>query len=288
MKQIGRYRLDSVHGVGAFATVWRGWDIDLESPVAIKILADNWVHHSDVRRRFLDEARILRRIVDPRVVRVLDVGVAEDRPYFVMDFLAGGTLADRVGHLDADDAVELAVESARAVQALHRHGVLHRDIKPANLLIHDGRVLISDLGSAKRLVETSGFTLTTGSPSYMAPEQVSGGALDERCDVYSLGVLAYELLTGRLPFEQPLGRQPQDRPHPTGLGTGVDRVLSEAMALRAAARTPSAAAFADALSHAGLARDHAWQRALRPAATVLAMIVTGAASYLAVTQLFYR
>src|SRR5581483_11383353 len=104
MRQIGRYRLDSVHGVGAFATVWRGWDIDLESPVAIKILADNWVHHSDVRRRFLEEARILRQIIDPRIVRVLDVGVAEDRPYFVMDFLAGGTLADRIGHVSTGEA----------------------------------------------------------------------------------------------------------------------------------------------------------------------------------------
>jgi serine/threonine protein kinase len=207
MRQIGRYRLDAVHGSGAFATVWRGFDTELEIPVAIKILAENWSHHADVHERFLAEARLLRRIASDRVVRVYDVGTHEGQPYFVMDFVAGGTLADVAdGSLDAGDALRLAERSARAVAELHAAGVVHRDIKPSNLLVDAvpgdvGRVLVADLGSAKRLAEASGITVTTGTPSYMAPEQALGRTIDERCDVYSLGVVTYVLLTGRLPFD---------------------------------------------------------------------------------------
>ena len=181
MKQIGRYRLDAVEGFGAFATVWRGFDTELEIPVAIKLLAENWAHHADVRERFLAEARLLRRIDDPRVVRVHDIGTHEDRPFFVMDFVAGGTVADRVEAGSAEDALRLAIESARAVQVLHEAGVLHRDVKPSNLLVgEDERVLVADLGSAKRLAEASGVTVTTGTPAYMAPEQARGAPVDAR------------------------------------------------------------------------------------------------------------
>lgn len=247
MRHIGRYRLDAVQGVGAFATVWRGWDEDLEAPVAVKVLADNWSHNADVRERFLEEARILRQIVDPRVVRVHDVGVDDDRPYFVMDFIAGGTVADLIGRLSVSEALVVAEESARAVQALHDHDVLHRDIKPANLLVNEGRVLVSDLGSAKRLAEATGITVTTGTPSYMAPEQAYGQTLDARADVYALGALTYELLTERAPFATPLGRKPGDRPPPTRAGVAVDRVLATALATKPGDRPKSAAEFADLL-----------------------------------------
>jgi serine/threonine protein kinase len=250
MKHIGRYRLDAVQGVGAFATVWRGWDEELEAPVAVKVLADNWSHNADVRERFLEEARILRRIVDPRVVRVHDVGIEDDRPYFVMDFIAGGTVADLIGNVDLPGALAIAGESARAVQALHDHDVLHRDVKPSNLLIDQGRVVVSDLGSAKRLAEATGITVTTGTPAYMAPEQAYGQALDARCDVYALGVIAYELLTGRAPFASPLGRKATDRPLPSGAGPAVDRVLTAALATKPSDRPSSARVLADLLAAA--------------------------------------
>lgn len=257
MKHLGRYRLDAVQGVGAFATVWRGYDPELEIHVAVKVLADNWAHHADVRERFLAEARLLRRIDDPRVVKVYDVGVADDRPYFVMDFLTGGTVADHAkGGVDADRALHLAAEAARAVEVLHGAGVLHRDIKPSNLLMDDeGRVLVTDLGSAKRLAEASGITVTTGTPAYMAPEQAHGQALDTRCDVYSLGVVAYELLTGRLPFDGPTGRTPSDRIAPTGAGPAVERLVGSALAYKAADRPATAGALADSLASVGASAE---------------------------------
>lgn len=256
MKQIGRYRLDGVQGFGAFAMVWHGYDPELEIPVAIKMLAENWSHHADVRERFLAEARLLRKIDSPRVIRVYDIGTHEERPYFVMDFIDGGTVADRVkSAVTPEHALKLAVESARAVQVLHDAGVLHRDIKPTNLLVGEGeRVLVADLGSAKRLAEASGVTVTTGTPAYMAPEQARGEPVDERSDVYSLGAVTYELLSGKQPFDVSdpgslLSRTPDSRP-PKLSGAGLrplDRVLASALATRPADRPPSAAAFASAL-----------------------------------------
>lgn len=269
MRQIGRYRLDAVHGSGAFATVWRGFDTELEIPIAVKVLAENWSHHADVRERFLAEARLLRRISSDRVVRVYDVGTHEDQPFFVMDFIDGGTLAERGdGSLDPAHALRLAEGAARAVSVLHVEGVIHRDIKPSNLLVSvdpDGseRVLVTDLGSAKRLAEASGITVTTGTPSYMAPEQALGRTIDERCDVYALGVVTYVLLTGELPFDvsDPMTlvtRSASDRPArisaarplPAPLNrTSLDSLLSRTMALDPENRPATASDLADALAH---------------------------------------
>jgi serine/threonine protein kinase len=305
MRQIGRYRLDAVHGSGAFATVWRGFDTELEIPVAIKILAENWSHHADVHERFLAEARLLRRIASDRVVRVYDVGTHEGQPYFVMDFVAGGTVADVAdGSLDAADALTLAERSARAVAELHAAGVVHRDIKPSNLLIQPvaddvGRVLVADLGSAKRLAEASGITVTTGTPSYMAPEQALGRTIDERCDVYSLGVVTYVLLTGSLPFDvsDPMTlvtRTATDRPariaEPRHLPAPLDRstldtLLARSMALDPAARPRTALELADELARVASGGtdtplETGWRaRIVVPLATV-AFVVSALATWL--------
>jgi serine/threonine protein kinase len=258
MKQIGRYRLDAVEGFGAFATVWRGFDTELEIPVAVKVLAENWAHHADVRERFLAEARLLRRIHDPRVVRVHDIGTHEDRPFFVMDYVSGGTVADRVSPpLATADALRLAIESARAVQVLHDGGMLHRDVKPSNLLVDEaGQVLVADLGSAKRLAEASGVTVTTGTPAYMAPEQARGAPVDARSDVYSLGAVTYELLAGKQPYDVAdpgslLNRPNDSRPEPLAgsrhLPRTLDHVLASSLATRPNDRPASASALADAL-----------------------------------------
>jgi serine/threonine protein kinase len=282
MRQIGRYRVDHVLGSGAFATVWKGHDPELDAVVAIKVLADNWSVDADVRERFTTEARLLRRIESPRVVRVHDVGVHPaadggypDRPYFVMDYIEGGTLADWVGRLPPEGAVRLAREAAHAVQVLHDFGVVHRDLKPSNLLV-DGRaapprVVVADLGSAKMLADASGFTVTTGTPAYMAPEQagqVTG--FDGRADVYALGVISYELLSGRRPLAGldrvtvAAGRSGA-RPAPLAAEIGVppelDAVIASALDRDPERRPPDPRAFGDALDAALRGSSYAAARA---------------------------
>ena len=271
MRQIGRYRVDRVLGSGAFATVWKGHDPELDAVVAIKVLADNWSVDADVRERFLTEARLLRRIESPRVVRVHDVGVqpaAEDgypdRPYFVMDYVEGGTLADAIGRLPAEEAVRLACEAAYAVQVLHDSGVVHRDLKPSNLLVDNRadppRVVVADLGSAKMLADASGFTVTAGTPAYMAPEQAGQlTGFDGRADVYALGVISYELLSGRRP-RAGLDRVPvaagRSATHPAPLATEVgvppelDAVIALALDGDPDRRPPDPRTFGDALAAA--------------------------------------
>ncbi|MFJ8431686.1 serine/threonine-protein kinase [Kitasatospora sp. NPDC094019] len=263
MRKLGRYLLLERLGAGSFATVWMAYDPELDTEVAVKVLAENWAANADVRERFLAEARLLRRIASPRVVRVHDVGVQEDRPYFVMDHVRGGTLADQVGRCDPQEALRLAAEAGHAVQVLHEAGVVHRDVKPSNLLldadVEPAAVLVADLGSAKQLADASGLTVTTGTPAYMAPEQAfQTGGFDGRADVYALAVVAYELLTGQKPFG-PGGRATAlmtDRqsvstlpvlPAGAELPPNVAVVLRAAMSVEPADRPPTARAFADAL-----------------------------------------
>ncbi|SEL36375.1 serine/threonine-protein kinase [Streptacidiphilus jiangxiensis] len=263
MRKLGRYLLVERLGAGSFATVWKAYDPELDTDVAVKVLAENWAANADVRERFLAEARLLRRIASPRVVRVHDVGVQEDRPYFVMDYVRGGTLADRVGHCDPQEALRLAAEAGYAVQVLHEAGVVHRDVKPSNLLLAAGsgptRVLVADLGSAKQLADASGLTVTTGTPAYMAPEQAfQTGGFDGRADVYALAVVAYELLTGQKPFgpggratalmtDQPTASTLPALPAGTELPPHVALLLRAAMSVEPADRPSTAQAFADAL-----------------------------------------
>lgn len=292
MRQIGRYRLDGNVGSGAFATVWKGYDPELDAVVAVKVLADNWVLHADVRERFLSEARLLRRTESRRVVRVHDVGVVDGRPYFVMDYVHGGTLADRVGKLEKDEAVRLAAEAAEAVHVLHEAGFVHRDIKPSNLLLDQtcepARVLVADLGSAKMLADATGFTVTTGTPAYMAPEQAEGtGGFDGRADVYSLAVVTWELLTGSRPAPDPstsggrrAGRSPRRRfpAEVAGISPRVVDVLAGALDPDPGGRPRDAQTFARALVAANTAASPAPPPAWpAPLVWAVAIIVFGLA-----------
>ncbi|MCP3802796.1 serine/threonine protein kinase [Allokutzneria sp. A3M-2-11 16] len=236
----GRYRVSGLLGTGAFASVWRAEDDALDAPVAIKVLADNWARHLDVRERFVSEAKLLRLADSDRILRVLDIGELPDgRPYFVTVLADGGSLEDRIadGELTQDEALAVLVEVAEAVCVLHELDIVHRDLKPSNVLIHRDRVLLADLGLAKALAQGSGLTQVAGSPGYMAPEQARGGAVvDERTDVYGLGALAHRLLAGETVGES--GTKLQGR-----LGRAVRRAL-QADPDR---RWPSARAFADEL-----------------------------------------
>jgi serine/threonine protein kinase len=192
-------------GVGGFASVWLYHDDELQSDVAVKALADNWAQRLDIRDRFLQEARILRRADSDHVVRVYDVGEAEGTPYFVMTYADRGTVANLLedqGRLPLDRTIDVVTQAGAGLAVLHAQGSIHRDIKPANLLLRsDGpgeRVMVADLGVAKAMLHASGLTHVVGTPAYMAPEQATGGGVDERADVYALAAVTYHLLTGRV------------------------------------------------------------------------------------------
>ncbi len=265
MDKIGRYAIERRIGAGSFATVWLGHDVDLDVPVAVKVLADNWAGNDDVRNRFLAEARIMRRIHDPRLVQVYDIGSLDDgRPYFVMDYIDGGSLNElRKSGLNPVAALRLCVEACRALEVLHSADIIHRDVTPGNLLLSTGadgqpRVLIADLGVAKSLIDTVGATMTAGTPSYMAPEQAGGSMpLDRRADIYSLTAVTYAMLTGRPPFPVKsiadiLSRDPGIQPEPLAgrlnAPAALDAVMISGLAYDRNRRPPTALLLADGLA----------------------------------------
>jgi serine/threonine protein kinase len=234
--------------------VWLAQDESLDTQIAIKIMAENWIDRVDLRERFLTEARMLRRAGSSRVVQVFDIGELPDgRPYFVMEFADRGTLEDLTarGPLPLPDALRVTAEVARGVAELHSAGIVHRDLKPSNVLIRstpDGgeRLLIADLGVAKNLAQGSGLTMSVGSAGYMAPEQAEPQiGVDVRADVYSLGALAFHLLTGEKPGPAgqvlPAGRLRAELPPP------VRALLAKALQPERERRWPDARSFADAL-----------------------------------------
>ena len=202
----GRVRLRERIGTGAFSTVWLGWDPELDAPVAVKILADNWAARADVRERFLAEGRLLRKVDSDRLVRVYDVGELEDgRPYLVMTYAAGGALADLLaeGPLDTADARAVLAAVAEGLSVLHRQGIVHRDLNPNNILLLTGDpaadlyhdVVLADLGLAKEVAAASGLTQPAGTGAYMAPEQLEySDRIGPATDVYAYAVLARQLL----------------------------------------------------------------------------------------------
>jgi serine/threonine-protein kinase len=203
----GRYRLESVLGRGGMAAVWRAADTRLDRAVAVKLLAEGAHADPAATERFDQEARTVARLSHPHVVAVYDVGADGDRQYLVMELVEGTSLAALLadGPLDAARAVEIAAETCDALAAAHAAGVIHRDIKPANVLIDPkGAVKVCDFGIA-RLVGAAQPALTSagaaiGTSQYMAPEQIAGGPVDARTDLYALGCVLYAMLTGAPPF----------------------------------------------------------------------------------------
>jgi eukaryotic-like serine/threonine-protein kinase len=204
---LGRYRIDELLGSGGMALVYRGHDVRLERAVAIKLLADNLAEDESFRRRFVREARTVARLAHPNVVRIYDVGEARGRPYFVMELVDGETLAvqlRRRQRLPVQEAIRIASGLCAGLDHAHQAGLVHRDMKPHNVLLTtDGGVKIVDFGIARLVDETaitqSGSVL--GTAAYLAPEQALGGDVTPAADVYALGVVLFEMVAGRVPFD---------------------------------------------------------------------------------------
>lgn len=203
-----QYVVDSVLGVGGFAAVFRVHDTDLKRDLAVKVLNPDLLTSSSTRERFQREAETVAKLSHPNVVHVHFIGREDDLLYIGMPCIEGGTLTDlikRDGALPIDDAIRVITEVASALAHAHKKGVIHRDIKSQNVLMdaESGRCLVTDFGIAR--TEDSAGTLTStgmviGTPAYLSPEQITGERGDHRVDIYALGVLAYEVVTGKLPF----------------------------------------------------------------------------------------
>jgi serine/threonine protein kinase len=212
----GRYEIERPLGHGAMAVVDLAHDRELGRHVALKRLAENLARDADLRERFVREGRLAARLGHPNIVRVYDVGEAEGRPYIAMEHVDGETLADllaRRGKLSAAEAEDLGAQAARALAAAHAAGLVHRDVKPHNLLLgRDGVLKLGDFGIAFGLEGTrltmAGTVL--GTAAYLAPEQARGEHVTAAVDVYALGLVLVEMLTGRPDRSSRLDRVPPE------------------------------------------------------------------------------
>src|SRR5215216_321499 len=205
----GRYTIERELGRGGMATVYLARDLRHDRPVALKIMRPELAATLGPER-FLREVRTTARLQHPHILPVLDSGETQGQLWYTMPYVRGESLRDRLrreSQLPVETALELARQIALALDCAHREGVVHRDLKPENILLSDGQALVADFGVAKafeaggeRLTETG---LAVGTPIYMAPEQASGGVVDARSDIYTLGSVLYEMLAGEPPFSGP-------------------------------------------------------------------------------------
>jgi len=262
MRLADRYELVEVVGRGGMGEVWAASDLRLGRSVAVKLLSANMASEAGVRERFEAEARSAARLSHPNVVQVFDSGEHDGIPYLVMELLPGRTLADEValGPLDPEAVRRIGMEVLGALEASHQAGILHRDIKPGNVLLAaDGRAKVGDFGIAK---STEGLNLTStgmivGTAAYLAPERVAGQPATPQSDLYAVGVVLYEALSGRKPFQAdtPLGLMRAVEAHQAiplaearpGMDASLVAAVERAMAKDPGRRFGSAATMAAAL-----------------------------------------
>src|SRR3954471_5760813 len=276
-----RYTLEREIGVGGMATVYLAHDLKHDRDVAIKVL------HPDLgaalgAERFLAEIRTTARLQHPHILPLLDSGEAAGLLYYVMPYVTGETLRDRLTRerqLPIEDAVRIACEVADALGEAHVHGIVHRDIKPENILLRGGHALVADFGIALAVQTAGGQRMTQtglslGTPQYMSPEQAMGDrTIDARTDIYSLGAVTYELLTGDPPFsgstvQAIVAKVLTERPTaPTAVRDtvppSVERAVLTALAKLPADRFASAEKFAEALTRT----DASYESGVRTGAT---------------------
>ena len=200
----GRYRIIALLGRGGMGEVYRADDLTLGQPVALKFLPEEATRDEDVLERFRNEVRIARRISHPNVCRVYDVGEVDGHTFFTMEYVDGEDLASllrRIGRLPADKALEIARQLCAGLAAAHAKGVLHRDLKPANIMLDGrGQVVVTDFGLAGLADQIAGSDVRSGTPAYMSPEQLEGKEVSVRSDIYALGLVLYEIFTGKRAF----------------------------------------------------------------------------------------
>src|SRR6201997_1715605 len=203
----GRYRLEARIGSGGMSTVYRATDETLQRQVAIKLMNREIASDSDQLERFRREARAVAQLSHPHIVGVIDYGEDDSRPYIVFEYVEGETLKERIrrnGRLPLPEAVAYAIEIARALGTAHARHIVHRDVKPQNVLIDDeGSAKVTDFGIARTLDE-AGLTAdgrVLGTTDYVSPEQALGHPVTGQSDLYSLGVVLYEMLVGEVPFK---------------------------------------------------------------------------------------
>ncbi len=259
-RTLGKYQLLDLLGRGGMGEVVKAWQPDLNRFVAIKTLLAGEYATDGFLERFRREAQVAAGLAHPSLVQVYDFGTEGRLHYIVMEYVEGRSLREVLGKgkLEPAEALRIALSAARALQFAHERKIVHRDIKPANLMLDpQGRVRILDFGLAKSLAEGKGLTLSStmlGTPCYMSPEQAFGAPeeVDARTDVYSLGAVLYEMLTGRPPFEggtvlSVLRKIEDDEPAPPGISPAVDAVVLKALAKDRDRRFPSAGELAGAL-----------------------------------------
>jgi serine/threonine protein kinase len=292
-EHVGPYRVDGLLGRGAMGHVYLAWSAPLRRHVALKVLLPEVRDDPEARRRLKQEALTVSLLSHPSIVGIHDYSVSGDRAYLAVDLVDGGTLADLLTHpLPLREVVRLLAPVAAALDHAHSRGVLHRDVKPSNILLtRDGRPVLADFG----LLKVAGSTTTEvgtviGTPHYMAPEQAAGAPIDGRADVYALGVVAYQALTGVLPFDREsaialLMAHVHDAPPPPRsiapwLSVDVERALLAALSKAPDERPATAGEFIRLLATSGASAAGGWAR-LRAATRALAASTSAAALVLA-------
>lgn len=268
---LGNYRILAPLGQGGMARVYKAYQENLDREVAVKVLPPWYAADRNFVERFNLEARLVARLSHPNIVTVHDASEQQGHLYIVMQLVDGGTLKQRMEQLqtqgltmDEGEATPIFVKLADALAYAHEQGIIHRDVKPVNVLMdRSGRPILSDFGIAKVLANTDNLTRPgagVGTPEYMSPEQCLGGAVDGRSDIYALGIMLFEALTGRAPFQgtsyPALAHshiyEPPPRPrllHPT-ISPAFEDVILTAMNKQPQQRYQRASDMADAIEHA--------------------------------------
>ena len=277
----GAYRIVEPLGRGGMASVYKAYEAPLDRYVALKVLPGEFLHDETFAERFRREAKVVARLEHPNIIPIHAFGIEGGIPWMAMRLISGGALSSllRGGRLMHPRAITILAGAAHALDYAHGKGVVHRDVKPQNILIDEHEhVYLADFGIAKMVEGAPGLTQTgmiTGTPQYMAPEQAIGQPVDQRVDIYALGVVAYEMLTGRVPFaaDTPVAvlmkqvTEPMPIPAAADVPEPLVRALLRCMAKKPEERWPTAGAFVRALEQ-GLGEVPTASLPAAPTATV--------------------